>query len=106
MAAHHMAGVSREFIGDMVESSRLLERAHALHVPAEHALYTAMYGIDPGMIARAMSSRPLWALGYLDRALARARETLAIARTQREPPTLVFAVMVLQGVPRVPRRRR
>jgi predicted ATPase len=82
----------------MVESSRLLERAHALHVPAEHASYAAMYGIDPGMIARAMSSRPLWALGYVDRALTRARETLAIASTQREPPTLVFALMVLQGV--------
>jgi len=97
MAAHHMAGVSREFIGDMVESTRLLERARELHVAGEHAAYVAMYGVDPGMIARAMSGRPLWALGYPDRALERGRETLAIARTQREPLTGSFALLVLQG---------
>ena len=60
----------------MVESSALLERARELHDPAEHDAYSAMYGIDPGMLARAMSSRPLWALGYPDRADRRARETL------------------------------
>jgi serine/threonine protein kinase/tetratricopeptide (TPR) repeat protein len=97
MAAHHMAGVSREFLGDMVESTRLLERARELHVASEHAAYVAMYGIDPGMIARAMSGRPLWALGYPDKALERGRETLAIARTQREPLTGCFAMLVLQG---------
>ena len=44
----------------MVESSRVLDRGRELHVPAEHMTYTAMFGLDPGMIARAMSSRPLW----------------------------------------------
>jgi predicted ATPase len=56
-----------------------------------------MYGLDPGMIARAMSSRPLWVLGYPDRALARAQETLALARSQRQPMTLAFALLVTQG---------
>ena len=98
MAAYHMAGTSREFLGDMAESSRLLDRSRELHVAADHPSYVAMYGVDPGMIARAMSSRPLWALGYPDRALERARETLAIARTQREPLTGSFAILVLQGI--------
>jgi predicted ATPase len=57
-----------------------------------------MYGLDPGMIARAMSSRPMWVLGYPDRALARAQETLALARSQRQPMTLAFALLVTQGV--------
>jgi adenylate cyclase len=57
-----------------------------------------MYGLDPGMIARAMSSRPLWILGYPDRAEARARETVELARSQRQPVTLVFALLVKQGV--------
>ena len=57
-----------------------------------------MFGLDPGMIARAMSSRPLWVLGYPDRAEARARETLQLARSQRQPMTLVFALLVTQGV--------
>ena len=98
MAAHHLAGVAREFLGDMVESSRLLERGRELHNPAEHLKYTAMFGLDPGMIARAMSSRPLWVLGFPDRADARARETLALARSQRQPMTLAFALVVAQGI--------
>jgi tetratricopeptide (TPR) repeat protein len=98
MAAHHLVGVSLEFLGDMVESSRVLDRGRELHVPAQHLTYTAMYGLDPGMISRAMSSRPLWALGYPDRADERARETLALARSQRQPMTLAFALVVAQGI--------
>jgi predicted ATPase len=98
MAAHHLVGVSREFLGDMVESSEVLDRGRELHVPSEHMTYTAMYGLDPGMIARAMSSRPLWALGYPDRADQRARETLTLARSQRQPMTLAFALVVAQGI--------
>ena len=98
MAAHHLAGVSREFIGEMIESSVHLERARELHDPAEHAAYTAMYGFDPGMLARAMTSRPLWALGFPDRADRRARETLDLARSQRQPTALAFALVVMQGI--------
>lgn len=98
MGAHHLVGVSREFLGDMVESSRVLDRGRELHVPSEHLSYTAMYGLDPGMIARAMSSRPMWVLGYPDRALARAQETLALARSQRQPMTLAFSLLVTQGL--------
>ena len=60
MGAHHLVGVSREFLGDMVEAARVLDRGRDLHVPSQHVAYTAMYGLDPGMIARAMSSRPMW----------------------------------------------
>jgi predicted ATPase len=98
MGAHHLVGVSREFLGDMVEASRILERGRELHVPSEHLTYSAMYGLDPGMIARAMSSRPLWVLGYPDQAIARAQSTLAMARSQRQPMTLAFALLVTQGV--------
>jgi predicted ATPase len=98
MAAHHLSGVLREFLGDMVESCKLLERGRELHNPAEHLSYTAMFGLDPGMISRAMSSRPLWALGYPDRASVRAHETLALARSQRQPMTLAFALVVMQGI--------
>ena len=98
VAAHHMAGVVREFIGDMHDSSVLLERARELHDPAEHERYLALYGTNMGMLARAMSSRPLWALGYPDRALARALETREIADRLREPMARAFARLVLHGV--------
>jgi tRNA A-37 threonylcarbamoyl transferase component Bud32/tetratricopeptide (TPR) repeat protein len=98
MAANHLSGVVREFMGDMVEASRFLERCRELHHPSQHLVYAAMYGQDPGMAARAMSSRPLWALGYPDRALARAGETLTIARGERQPVTLSFSLVVIQGI--------
>jgi len=98
MGAHHLLGVNGEFMGDPVESRRLLERGSELHVPVEHMKYTEMYGLDPGMIARAMLSRPLWILGYPDRALAQAKATLAIARSQRQPMTMAFALLVLEGI--------
>jgi predicted ATPase len=98
MAACHLAGVSQEFMGDFTESTRLLERARELHRPEENQSYNATFGIDPGMVARAMSSRPLLALGYPDQALARSRETIALGRSQRQPVTLVFALVVSQGI--------
>lgn len=98
MAVHHLAGVTHEFTGDVVLSRRLLDRARELHQPDDHAAYTAAFGIDPGMVARAMSSRPLWTLGYPDDALARSQETIALGRSQRQPVTLVFALIVSQGI--------
>ncbi|MDX1673315.1 MAG: protein kinase [Longimicrobiales bacterium] len=98
VAVHHVAGVSNEFLGELVESNKLLESARELHDADQHAHYNAMFGIDPGMIARAMSSRPLWSLGYPDQALERSRETVDLGRGQRQPATLVFALIVKQGI--------
>jgi tetratricopeptide (TPR) repeat protein len=98
MCAHHVAGVVREFTGEMVESNRLLERCRELHRPSEFKTYVAMFGQDPGTTSRAMSSRPLWALGYPDRALARAAESLSIARAQAQPTMVAFALVVIQGI--------
>ena len=98
VAADHLAGVSNEFIGDFEKSAHFLERARERHDPAAHGAYTAMFGMDPGMVARAMSARPLWALGYPDKAVARSRETVALGRRQRQPITLVFALIVAQGI--------
>jgi predicted ATPase len=98
MAVHHVAGVCCEFMGDLVESSRLLERSRELHQPAQHRNYTALFGLDPGMFARAMSARPLWALGFPDRALERSLETVELAQSQRQPVTLTFALLVAQSI--------
>ncbi len=98
MSASHVAGVTNEFAGDVVKSSELLEQSRVLHEPARHEAYNAMFGIDPGMVARAMSSRPLWARGFPDQARARSRETIALGRSQRQPVTLVFALIVSEGI--------
>ena len=97
MCAHHLCGVVREFLGEMVDSNLHLERCRALHVPSEHVAYVSMFGQDPGTIGRAMSARPLLILGYPDTALVRAKETLAVARAQGQPTMVAFALVVLQG---------
>src|SRR5205807_8887442 len=50
VAVAHLAGVNAEFSGEFEDSSRHLERARELHVPAQHEAYTAMFGIDAGMV--------------------------------------------------------
>ena len=98
VAADHLAGVSNEFIGEFGKSTHFLERSRERHDPQQHAAYNAMFGMDPGMVARAMSARPLWALGYPDRAVARSRETVRLGRRQQQPVTLVFGLIVAQGI--------
>ncbi|MGH9373129.1 MAG: ATP-binding protein, partial [Vicinamibacterales bacterium] len=91
MAAHQMAGAVREFRGETIQSSAHFEHAIELHDPARHAEYTATFGLDPGIISRSLSVRPLWFLGHPDRALARSLDTVALARQLRQPISLVFA---------------
>ena len=98
MAVCHVAGVTAEFTGDFVESNHLLERARELHDPAEHAAYTAMFGIDPGMVARAMSSASSVGTRLPGSSDCAERETIALGRSQRQPVTLVFALVVAQGI--------
>jgi ATP/maltotriose-dependent transcriptional regulator MalT len=98
MAADHLMGVTDEFAGDVRQASDTLERAAAAHDPARGAEYRRMFGVDPGMQARSMSSRSIWALGFPDRALQRAKETVIIAEGQQQPLVFIFANLVLQGV--------
>jgi hypothetical protein len=98
MAAEHLLGVTDEFEGNVRDSSAVLEHSVGLHDPARGPEYRRIFGVDPGMQARSMSSRPMWALGYPDRALERARETVSVAEGQRQPLVFVFANLVLQGI--------
>jgi len=98
VAANQMMASVNEFEGDTVRSSEFFEWAVAAHSPSEHLTYTARFGLDPGMISRALSPRPLWFLGYPDRARARAEETVALARQLRQPISLVFALCLAENI--------
>jgi tetratricopeptide (TPR) repeat protein len=87
-----------EFLGETVQSSEHFEKAVALHDPGQHLYYSANFGLDPGMIARALSIRPLWCLGHADRSLHRLRETLLLARSVNQPITLVFAIILAENI--------
>lgn len=98
VAARQMMASVNEFEGDTVRSSEYFEQAVAAHSPADHLTYTARFGLDPGMISRGLSPRPLWFLGYPDRAIARAQETVALARELRQPISLVFAICLAENI--------
>lgn len=98
LSVNHVSGVTNEALGDVTTARTELNLARDLHQPSKHHTFVALFGIDPGMVARAMSSRPLWALGFPDQALARSLETIALGRSQRQPITLVFGLVVAAGV--------
>ena len=78
-------------MGDFAESSRLPMGAR---VPPSNTKPTAIFGIDPAWYSVCVA---LWTLRYPDRAITVA-ETIALGRSQRQPVTFVFALIVAQGV--------
>ena len=98
LAGHQMMASVCEFLGQPVQSSEHFEKAIALHDLSQHEYYSANFGLDPGMIARALSMRPLWYLGYADQSIARTREALSLARAAKQPTTLSFALIIAENI--------
>jgi predicted ATPase len=98
LAGHQMMASVCEFLGQPVQSSEHFEKAISLHDLSQHEYYSANFGLDPGMIARALSMRPLWYLGYADQSIARMREALSLARAAKQPTTLSFALIIAENI--------
>ena len=71
VGAHQMLGSVHEFLGNTVTSNAHYDEALGIYEPQKSPVYTHTYGLDPGIISLSLSPRPLWFLGYADRALAR-----------------------------------
>ena len=76
------------FQGDFVSAHQLGERALALDRREYHEAYLSVYNEDGGLSARREHSFCLWMLGYPDRALALAYETVTLAEQTSHPFTL------------------
>jgi adenylate cyclase len=98
VAAHQMMASVYEFLGHTVRSNAHFDEALSRYRPEQHLAFVTQFGLDPGMIASALSVRALWFVGYADRALARIQETVAIARQIRHPVSLVFAVCLAENL--------
>jgi tetratricopeptide (TPR) repeat protein len=98
LAGHQMMASVCEFLGQPVQSNEHFEKAIALHDLSQHEYYSANFGLDPGMIARALSMRPLWYLGNADQSVARLRESLSLARAAKQPTTLAFALILAENI--------
>jgi adenylate cyclase len=98
VAANQMVASVHEFLGNTVTSSEHYERSLGEYDPAQTLFYTTSFGLDPGMISLSLSPRPLWMLGYADRALRRIEETVALARRAKQPISMVFAICLASDV--------
>ena len=54
VAAHQMMASVNEFLGHTVRSNEHAEKALALHHPDQHLSFISRFGLDPGMIVRAL----------------------------------------------------
>jgi tetratricopeptide (TPR) repeat protein len=98
VAACQMLGAALQFLGETTEASTTQERCARTYEPERHQAYVDTFGLDPGMIGRSLWTRDLSLLGQIDRARDIGEETIAIARKQRQPVSLAFALCMTQHV--------
>jgi len=96
VGATQMLGAALEFLGETSNSAAMLGRCADAYEPARHQTYVDTFGLDPGMIGRSLWIRELCLLGQLDRARDIGEETIAMARRQRQPVSLAFALVMAQ----------
>ena len=89
---------SREFRGQTQESNQHFQEAIRRHDVKDLRSMNAMFGLDPGMIARSLGPRPLWFLGFSDRALTLATETVRYSRQEKQVNVLVFALVITEHI--------
>ncbi len=94
LLAHVQMGVPEYYQGRFASALAHFEEAIAVYDPAQHGGMALKYASDHGVAARANAGWNLWYLGHPDRALERAREAVALARTLGHPFSLGLALFV------------
>lgn len=90
-------GVALLVGGESRSARSYLAAASASYDRSRHAGVTVQYGHDIGVLAAGYEAVLLWTTGYVDTALARAGESIALAREVNHPYSLAFA-LALFGV--------
>jgi adenylate cyclase len=98
IGAHQMMASSREFLGETRDSDFHFQEAIRRHDVRDLKAMNAMFGLDPGMIARSLGPRPRWFLGFADQALANARAAVESNRQQRQVNSLCFSMVIAQHI--------
>jgi len=101
LMAHHALSNTDWQSGDFAQARAHAEHAIAIYVPDTHHALAASYGgHDSGVANRSRLAINLWLLGYPDRAAARGRDAIALARDIAHGTSivlsLVFDAMVFQ----------
>ena len=99
LAAHNALGIVSLYAGDFEVALDHLERGIELYGSDEHGptRSTAYRLVPPGVTCTIHAAWTLWMLGYPDRAAARTREALALARSLDHPFGVSYACHLAAG---------
>jgi tetratricopeptide (TPR) repeat protein len=93
MGAHCALGTTLFRLGELVPAQEHLEKSIALANPQTSSPYAFSFAYDPRIGSLSYTVWNLWMLGYMDRALKRADETLTLAQELSHPFRLAFALI-------------
>jgi len=83
--AYYLSGIVSCAMGDFVSGQNDLEECIRLYGNEERKVHLALYGQDAKASALGWLAMGLWALGYPDEALERAKEALAFVQDTTQP---------------------
>ena len=93
LQAHHSGWTTWGVAGDPAKAREHADVGRLLYDPEKHASHRLVYGgHDPGVCAGCHSARAEWLLGYPEKALANAAESLVLAERIAHPFTLGVAL--------------
>jgi DNA-binding winged helix-turn-helix (wHTH) protein/predicted ATPase len=92
VAAHCTLGTTLLFLGELAAAHVHAEQGIAHYDLQQHHALALLYAEDPGITCLIVSAWILWFRGYPAQALARAEETLTVARTLAHPFHVVAAL--------------
>ena len=95
MIGHRLMGWSLLHIGEIAKGRVHLDRAIALHSPAEHRPLATRFGHDSGTAILCCRSLALWFLGYPEAALKDTVDALKNARELGQAATLMYALVLI-----------
>jgi len=89
-------GVTYFWQGRFQQARQQLEMGFAAYDRQHHAIHSARYGQDPGVVCLSRLAWALWYLGYPDQALQRSRQALDLANLLQHPFSIGYAIMFMQ----------
>jgi predicted ATPase len=92
VVGHRLLGTSLTNVGDLTQGRAHFDRAMALYDPATHRPLATRFGQDVEVSILSHRSLAVWALGYVDAALADADHALRDARGTGEVAVLMYAL--------------
>ncbi|HYB11391.1 MAG TPA: adenylate/guanylate cyclase domain-containing protein [Alphaproteobacteria bacterium] len=99
LQAHHSSWSTRIWNGEFASASEHVRSGLALYDSERHHHHALMYGgHDPGVCGNGQGAVALWALGWPDRAVQSARESIVLGETLDHMPSLLHSLRFATSV--------